>query len=228
MDRLRELELIPSKQRTPEERREYQKLATRKSRSKTQFNDGRLAKIAAAAESLEEFWQANRREVDEGLMAGWLAQQERVQDQLYWLNFGWRLPLDDPDFLSLAEGTDDLDDFIEDHGFIRDAYKFRSDVLNDFQPGWAIWADENFGDLKPYWKRPKVLKALMEENDATRVFCLYGIRIGLPEYHVIRWRNRVAEHNQGFPTDWHRKEESADCYVCRFELARRQETEEKK
>lgn len=202
MERLEQLRLIPKAERSRAEQLELGRLATRKSRTGNKVKDSKIDRNARAADTVEEFWQLNRRDVAEDLLAGWLALQEEVHDQNYWLQFGRQLPPEDEFYVSLEDGLEDLSEFIAEHAFIKDWVNFNSDYLNDFRPCWAIWEtrhhnDRIWGEVEPYWKNPKLLNALIEENDPTRVYALYGVRIGMSEGEVTKWkRNHKPKYGE--------------------------------
>jgi hypothetical protein len=196
--RLQELSLTPKAKMTEEERREYNKLHNRKSRRKTSTTEGmkKLLERAERAETLEQFWQLNRAEESPTQIETWLAEQEAIEDQLHWMaHYQEQIPSDD-DYVSLADGIDIAEDTIQKNGFIKDAFSYTSRVLNEFEPMFAIWADrtlsdsytkKHWGTVKPYWKDAKRLAALLEENEPTRIFALYGVRISLPEFHFLKF-----------------------------------------
>jgi hypothetical protein len=200
--RLQELSLTPKAKMSDEERREYNKLHNRKSRRKTNTTEGmkKLLERAERAETQEQFWQPNRSEQTQAQLDIWLAQESVVLDMLSWMKDGLKLPPNDDCFVSLADGLDLLNDSIQQHGFIKDAFTYTSRVLNEFEPMWGIWADRTFSDsytkkywgtVKPYWKDLDRLSALIEENEATKVWALYGIRTALPEFHYYKWMQNL-------------------------------------
>jgi len=194
MDRLIQLQAKGKKNLTPEERREYQRLSARKTRNKTKTKallDPRISRFAEGAVTQEEFWQLCRADVNQAQLSAWLELQEEVHDQLYWMAHWLEQSPDDPDFVSLEGGLELLDDHVKRYGYIKDAFDYYSSVLNEFHPQWAIWASESSRDAAPYWKDPERLAALIRENEPTKVWALYGIRIGLPEYYVYVWKREL-------------------------------------
>jgi hypothetical protein len=195
--RLQELSLIPKSKMTEDERKEYNRLHNRKSRRKTSTSEGvkKLLERAQRAETQEQFWQLNRAEESPKQIEDWLAQQEIILDMLNWAEHWQELTPDDECFVSLADGLDLLNDSIEKNGFVKDI-NFNSRLLNEFSPTWAIFAtttykDKIWGAITPYWKDTDRLAALIEENEPTKVYTLYGIRIGVPEYHFLMWKGEL-------------------------------------
>lgn len=140
----------------------------------------------------------NLRNVDSEQFQNWLILQERCEDQLWWMAHWREQEPSDPDYIGLEEGHDDLKNFIKTIGFIKDGFDYRSEFLRSFVPGWAIWADRTFHDpiwspITPYFKDAARLAALAEENEPTRVKALFGIRIGIPEYHYTLWCQDAAQ-----------------------------------
>jgi len=200
--RLQELSLIPKSKRTPEEDKEYSKLHVRKSRRRLNTDVGwkRLLERAEIAETQNQFWQLNRDAESPTQIQTWLAEQEIILDMLCWMKDGLELSPADDCYVSLQGGLDLLEDSIQLHGFIKDAFSYTSRVLNEFQPTWGIWADRTFSDshtkqywgiVKPYWKDSDRLSALIEENEATKIWALYGIRTAVPEYHYYKWTQNL-------------------------------------
>jgi hypothetical protein len=98
--------------------------------------------------------------------------------------------------LTEADGLDLLEDSIQQHGFIND-FQYQSKVLNEHEPSsifvWetAAHKDKIWGNVTPYWKDTDRLAALIEENEPTRVWALYGVRIGVPQYHYYKWMQNL-------------------------------------
>ena len=196
--RLQELSLTPKSKMTEEERKEYNRLHNRKSRRKTNTTEGmkKLLERAERAETQEQFWQLNLAEESPKQIEVWLAEQEVIRDMLSWMKDGLELSPDDDCYVSLEGGLDLLEDFIQQHGFIKDAFSYTSRALNEFEPTWAIWATTSYKDpiwkqITPYWKDTDRLAALIEENEPTKVYALHGIRIGVPEYAYLMWKGEL-------------------------------------
>jgi hypothetical protein len=203
----------------PEQRRTYNATKAKESRARK-----KLREAAAHAATAEEFWQKMRQSAiptEQIRIKQWEALQERVFDQMYWLNAGWQTAPDDIDFVSYEDGLDLLDDFIAMHGLIHDE-TYKHPDLNDFAPQWAIWLgkaqvkDPIWGVVEGFWRDATRFDALCEENEPTRVYCLYGIRIALPQYHVRLWKQRIYNHQFCDPKA-HREYDSEECYLCRFQ-----------
>lgn len=198
--RLQELSLTPKSKMTEEQRKEYNRLHNRKSRRKTTTNEGwkKLLDRAERAETQEQFWYLNRAEESPKQLEEWGAQQEVIHDMLHWMaNVGTDSPADEL-YVSLEDGLDLLNDSITTRGFIKDGFSYKSKVLQDFIPDWAIWATTDFKDviwgaITPYWKDSDRLTALIEENEPTRVWALYGIKTAVPEYHYNKWKQKIRE-----------------------------------
>lgn len=198
---LKTLRLIPLKKRTKEQQKRYQALETAYSRAnaKNKKLDEKLAKISDAGTTLAEFHELNRAEVDAGQLKVWLEQQERVLDQIHWMATWQDQDPNEVDYyVSLEDGLNDLERFIAEHGFIKDAYDYSSQTLRDFEPLFAVWADRKLDDsfyrrcwggaIAAYYKDPQRLKALCEENEPTRIFALFGIMTAMREFHYLQWK----------------------------------------
>jgi hypothetical protein len=196
--RLQELSLIPKAKQTEEERREYNRLHNRKSRRRSSTTEGmkKLLERAERAETQEQFWQLNRNEESPKQLEDWRAQESVILDQLNWMQYWHELTPDDECYVSLPDGLDLLHESIEKHGFVKDI-NFNSRLLNEFSPTWAIWnnkkqKDAIWGLVTPYWKDDR-LAELIQENDATKIFALYGFRIGVPEYAYLMWKGELRQ-----------------------------------
>ena len=186
-------------EQSPEQRRTYNATKAKESRARK-----KLREAASNATTQEEFWQKMRQSAtpaDQIKIEQWQAEQERVLDQMYWLNAGWQTAPDDPDFVSYEDGLGDLDDFIATHGMIHDE-NYTSHDLNDFTPHWAIWCskaeikDPIWGVVEGFWKDAQRFEALCQENEPTRIYCMYGVKTALPQYHVRLWKQRKIYNHQ--------------------------------
>jgi hypothetical protein len=196
--RLQELSLTPKAKMSDEERREYNKLHNRKSRRKTNTTEGmkKLLERGERAETQEQFFQLNRAEESPTQIEDWLAQESVIEDMLNWMQYWQELTPDDECYVSLEGGLDLLNDSIQQHGFIKD-FQYQSKVLNEHEPSsifvWETTAhkDKIWGAVTPYWKDVDRLADLIEESEPTRVWALYGVRIGVPQYHYYKWMQSV-------------------------------------
>jgi hypothetical protein len=194
--RLQELSLTPKAKMSDDERKEYARLHNRKSRRKTNTTEGwkKLLERAERAETQEQFWQMNRTEESPKQIEDWLAQQEIILDMLNWAEHWQELTPDDECFVSLPDGLDLLQDSIEKNGFVKDI-NFNSRALNEFSPTWAIWNNKTYkdaiwGNVIPYWKDDR-LAELIQENEPTRIFALFGIRTAVSEYAYLMWKGEL-------------------------------------
>src|SRR5258705_7078001 len=124
MERLTQLQLIDKAKRTHEEALELQRLLTARTRAKkpTTKQWAKIIEVGAACDSVAEFHEANLRNVDADQLKNWMTLQERVEDQLYWMRTWREQDPNDELYVSLDEGWDDLKNFIETIGFIKDAF----------------------------------------------------------------------------------------------------------
>ncbi|MGO9841758.1 MAG: hypothetical protein ACLPZF_11275 [Candidatus Acidiferrales bacterium] len=202
--RLEQLRAIPRQQRSAPEQREFMSLYQKQRRREekqlhqTGVAESALQKCATA----EEFQRLNRATVEGKKLHAWMELSARVEDQLRWMRTWHEQDPNEPDYVEFTEGLADLEQFIRDAGgFIKDAYTYRSEYLNDFKPGWALWLPENrvdpvWGRVTAYFKDPNRLLALTQENEPTRVRALYGIRIGIPEFHFLEWKKSLNGSTQ--------------------------------
>jgi hypothetical protein len=176
--------------------REAATLRKRKSRA-----NQKIRETALQAATQEECWELMKTSVNPEIIAELEKQQEDTEDMLYWMRTGCDVPPDDECFIGLYDGLAMLEEFIEARGFICDSTKFNNIDLTDFQPGWGVWVN--------YWKDWR-LEALCAENEATKIFALYGIRIGMPQYHYGCWRGEINPQHAAFGC------KNPECWLCRF------------
>jgi hypothetical protein len=184
--------------------------------------------------TVEDFWASNRKAAGTQDVERWLAQQERVRDETFWMTDGWRCSPDDELFVGLDEGLASMDVFIAEHGLISDdPAEYKHPYLKDFRPGWPVWLTErrdvpNWGRLFPYFRDLNRLSALAEESLASEIYAKYGIRVSLSAYMVNRFKARIADHRTTHNFDAHVKGQSkgpqgeppdAPCWLCQFQNA---------
>jgi hypothetical protein len=154
----------------------------------------KFAKEAAQIESCSEWWEKNRQAIPRHELEAMKAQHELVLDQLHWMEKPLTDP-NDPDYVSLEEGTTDLVEFVRENPCPHLGYISRFDLPAD----WG-----------KFWLDKELLARIRGESLATRVYADHGIYLGLPDWLVERflmangwtWK-RVAEllryhvNNQG-------------------------------
>jgi hypothetical protein len=161
----------------------------------------KLIKESLGCTTIEAFHDLQRKTLPTDKLADLQWQQEAVEDVLEFMRTGCDVSPDDEYFVGLHEGLAMIEAFIETRGFIRDSTKFNDIDLVSFQPGWSLW-DKYWTD----WR----LEALCAENEPTKVFALYGIRIGLSEYQYQQWRGEISPQHAAFGC------KNPECFLCRF------------
>src|SRR5712671_7089096 len=139
----------------------------------------------AACRTLQEFWAVNR-ERDAAVVASLQPQVELAADQRYWMESGWRFG--DPDYVDLGEGIADLNDFVRKSGGLIKEHKFTNEDLNEYRPGFAMWAD--------FWRDAKLLDALVKENEPTRLYATYGLVTSIFEHNYIVFSQNIRRHRE--------------------------------
>ena len=220
----------PKKYATDEERREAHKLSNKNYTGQRKVKQAQAeaqknyeAQIAACR-TLQEFWGVNRAK-DAELVATLEKQAELAADQRYWMESGWRFG-DDPDYVALREGTADLNRFIREQGGLIKEHKFMDEDLNEYRPGFAIWAD--------FWRDAKMFDALVKENRPTEVYARYGLAISIFEHSHIVFSQNIRRHREAHPgpnvftSGWkgHVEYEGDRCWLCRFTAFHGRECEE--
>lgn len=217
--RREQLRQIPAANRTAEEQREFRRLEQRRYRAKESKGN-----VLRDVQTAEDFWRANRLLANPRKIREWKQQEERVLDQMFWMQKGWAEAPHSPDFVPLDDGLTDLEHFVTTHGLIHDdPFIYRSYELRDFRPAWGVWAHHEisagiWGFVAPFFKDPERLKALSEENQPTAVYAKYGIRTALGACAVRVFKQRIAQHSDSTKLGWETREEhEKKCWLCNFE-----------
>jgi hypothetical protein len=213
--RREELRQIPMAKRSEDERREFSRLEARRRRAGKSKADA-LADVASA----KTFWEANCFLLTEKKRNEYLVQQERVLDLLFWMQNGWAEPPHSPDFVSLNEGLAGVDEHVAEHGVISDdPSSYKHHTLQDFKPGWGVWAQQDieadpiWGYVPAFYKDAERFKALCLESPATEIYARYGIRTAIPAYHLRKFKQRINEHAKGE----HKGFFFEGCWLCDFQ-----------
>lgn len=219
--RLEHLRRIPKKRRAADEEREFQRLYQRSRRRDQRGEESPYDKF----ETAQEFWAANRLLLPKKKLEEYLAQQERVLDQEWWMQHGFEAdPNDENEFVGLEEGLRDLDAFTA-HGCV-----FAGGTIHDDPLGYkqhpvlrdVNWAVRDIGD---FFKEAEIFDELLKENAATEVYVRYGIRLALSAYNIRTFKQRIAEHERGkLQPDVRRAHvelESDRCWSCGLEAKQR-------
>jgi hypothetical protein len=203
--RLAELQAIPIKERSQDEKNEFQRLYRR---SKKRDEQGE-PEIDERVPTAEAFWKLNRLSVGHKL-AAWREIEEQVLDKIHWMNKGWATPAEDPNFVGLDEGIADLRKFAEEHGFIHDD-SFDSIFLKDYLPQCGVWDQ--------FWRDAVRFSELLAESEPTAIYAKYGIMTALPQYQVRVFLGRIKNHrNNAVNREIHREHDQG-CWLCKFEDA---------
>lgn len=177
--RLEQLRTIPVKDRTEEERREYEKLYSRQRRKKDR---GECTDVASQVTSREQFWSLNRTVADQRKIGVWKQRRERVMDILAWMDRvenGEETPeLCGEDYVNLAEGLEGLIADVKEHGVTYLGYTRRN---QDIPVDWST----GFTSGKAYWQDSTVLQMLCDESQPMMTWTKYGLLTALPDNRVI-------------------------------------------
>jgi hypothetical protein len=112
---------------------------------------------------------------------------ERVLDQLHWLDNWNALPPEDPDYVSLDGGIEDLLQFISEHDCPRlGRYHADDSVPTDWTSG--VW----HGGAK-YWQDQTLLKKLKADGPSTWLYATTGLLAGVSDWKVIEFLTTVAK-----------------------------------
>jgi hypothetical protein len=211
---------------SPEELRQYKRDSAARARAHKPEKQAqkKFETAIAACRTLQEFWAVNK-EKDTDVVAALQPQVELAANQFYWMNSGWRFA-DDPDYVDLREGTADLNRFIREQGGLIKEHKFTDEDLNEYRPGFAIWAD--------FWRDTKMFDALVKENKPTELYARYGIAISVFEHAHIVFTQNIRRHREACPgpnvftSGWknHVEYEGDRCWLCQFKAFHGRDCEE--
>ena len=218
--RREELRQIPTANRTSEEQREFRRLEQRRYRAKETKGN-----VLADVQTAEDFWKANRLLANPQKLHEWKEREERVLDQIFWMNNGWACSPQAADFVSLHEGLADIEAFIAEYGLIHDdSNVYQHCVPQNFRPSWGVWAtktlfDPIWGTVEGFW-RDERFNALCSESPASEIYARYGIRIALGAFEVLLFKFCIADHKRSqLLRTWgqHVEHEGEKCWLCNFE-----------
>jgi hypothetical protein len=162
---------------TPEEFRAYKRASMERSRKRKRAEQEAEKAIEATRQvaDVHEFWAANRAMLSETELAEKCAQHERVLDQMHWLKHGDKVDPNDPDFVSLSEGVEDLVAFVRENPSPHLGYITKSE---DIPPDWSS---------RKFWKNASLMSLLCGEGEATTAYVKYGFLIGVSDALVHRF-----------------------------------------
>ncbi len=166
---------------TPEQIAEKERLARDAARKRTERQKAAAEKAIADIETKEDLWQHNRKLLSETELTTLLEKQERVFDQVYWVNgvlAGTNLPPDDPDHVSVEEGAADLSEFLKAHGTVTMEL-----VL-----------------IGQYWKTPLYTERF-QGSDPTSIFARLGLFTAMPGHKVHQFEQFVAARRATSPAN---------------------------
>jgi hypothetical protein len=160
----------PNDELTPGElKRKTDRIKKRESRDRL-----KAKKIANTAKGLHDFWESNRKAMNQTALSNLMVQHEAVLDQLYWMDYGENVPPEDPDFVSLQEGIDDLLRFVKEHGVVHLGFISKNDLPADWM-------------CRPFWQDSELMARLKDENPQTETYVMYGLFAALPDWRVIEF-----------------------------------------
>jgi hypothetical protein len=145
-------------------------------RKKFERQKAAAEKAVADIETKEDLWQHNRKLLSESELTALLEKQERVFDQVHWVNGvldGTNLPPDDPDYVSVEEGAEDLLAFVKTHGTVTMEVAL----------------------IPEYWKTPLYRDKFQHGTDPTSIFARLGLVTALPGHKVHQFEQFIAAQN---------------------------------
>ena len=163
--------------------------------------------------SRERFWAENIERDREKLdLPGLQAQTEVALDQVHWLDYGWRVPPDDVDFVGFKEGVEELHRFLASVGGVIKEERFAGFALQDVNPKWRVWRD--------FWRDQILVAELQKENLPTALYATYGITTSLFKTKVRKFESDIRSHPGTHR--WVAPDANVDCWQCKFEKAQRE------
>jgi hypothetical protein len=179
--------------------------------------DNRILSHAQKSKTRAEFNEILRGSLSEQTVRKYTEASEIVDNMIFWADHAWELTVDDPDFVSLKDGIDLMDDHIQNFGYgsIHDV-EYESFFLQNFQPRVSIWNDDYYKDSE------RLIELCKAESEGTRIFALYRYHVTLSQSFVQVFKNTIADHKVSVPhvKAWHRqydREGYRPCWLCRYE-----------
>lgn len=126
--------------------------------------------------SIKEFWALNIQAADPTKLAAWREQQEKVFDQIWYVEQnvqGTYYDSSDPDYVDPEQGDEILKEFIAEFG------KF---------DGSAILQSGKF------WLNPNRMSSYKRFNTPESIFARYGITVGVPTQYVHDWEDFIRKY----------------------------------
>lgn len=183
--RFETLRAIPIKERTQDERNEFDRL-----RRRMQKLEEERKGVVNQGMTEEEFWKLNRASASTTDISKWLARQEKfvlpTMDWMARVEAGTETPeLCGENYVSLEEGVQDILDDTEEYGTTRLGNRFADEDIP------ADWSDGYFTG-RAFYKDAQVFHALCAENEATKIYVSYGILTALPDWRVFEFLRRLS------------------------------------
>lgn len=156
----------------------------------------RKAESDAVNQTPDRFWEKNRSAANQTKIEKYLEQQERVLDQLHWMETqvkGTGVPPSDIDYVSLEEGAADVTAFVAEYGicqmeiiwlkFWLDA-ETREGFIFELMSKSSKASDSFLSSQKGV----DVFSEITKHQDATAVFAKYGIVTAVPGHRLHAWQ----------------------------------------
>lgn len=149
-------------------RREAERLRGVKRRA-----EARIEKQVESVTSLQDLWKLNRSTLSEQRLADFHEREERVLDLISWMDLvvsGNNVPPDDPCYVSLDEGRQDVEAHVAANGFTM----IEISLLGEF------------------WKSADLYARFLLRTDSTSTFARYGFVVGIPAHRYQEWQELLA------------------------------------
>jgi hypothetical protein len=153
-------------------------------------DDKRRQRAVEKALSENDWWEINKtylEKKDFQLLQGYLSSQEEVKDQLYWMERGHLIDPNDPDFVSLQEGLEDLQDFNKEHPLCC-LGRYKTPLAADKDTEIFQWASDEH-----YWANYDLLEFICKLSPSTKTYACYGILTAVPDWRYREFLQDVTD-----------------------------------
>jgi len=157
----------------------------------------RKAQRAKATEDEKEFHMVNRAYLQKKSPTEYerlLNLQEEAKNEIWWMLRGHLRDVSDPSYLSLADGLQSLDAFVQQNGLLHTGYipcevsngGIKTDLSINGR-GVFYWAEG-----ERYWQHTRLFTFLCGLSKPTEYFAKYGLICGIPDWRWTQYRKDVT------------------------------------
>jgi hypothetical protein len=153
-------------------------------------DDKRRQRAVEKAQSEEEWWEINRtylQKKDVNLLQSYLDQEQLVLDQVCWMERGHLIDPADQDFVTLADGLADLEEFVKETGLCC-LGRYKTPLAADKDTEIFQWASDEH-----YWANYDLLEFICKLSPSTKTYACYGILTAVPDWRYREFLQDVTD-----------------------------------